>query len=169
MAPQPGDTLILLGATGGHLGQSSLLWELQARAEGDAPHVDLEAERRAGELVRRLKAEGLITAAHDLSDGGLAVAAAEMALAADCGVTLAANEALPAAAWFFGEDQGRYLVGCAEAAAGRITRLAAEAGVSAHRVGRTGGNEITLGASALPLEALRDAHSNGFARMMGEA
>ncbi|HUF87617.1 MAG TPA: phosphoribosylformylglycinamidine synthase subunit PurL, partial [Thermohalobaculum sp.] len=113
MAPGAGETLVLLGETHGHLGQSALLWELHARAEGDAPPVDLAAERRAGELVRRLRAEDLITAAHDLSDGGLAVAAAEMALAAGTGVALEADPALPAAAWFFGEDQGRYLVACA--------------------------------------------------------
>jgi phosphoribosylformylglycinamidine synthase len=131
--------------------------------------VDLEAERRAGELVRLLKAEGLITSAHDLSDCGLAVAAAEMALAAGCGVTLAANEALPAAAWFFGEDQGRYLVGCTEADAGRVAEFAQEAGVPVHIVGRIGGETVALDGSSLPFLELREAHESGFAVMMGEA
>ena len=133
MAPRPGDTLVLLGATRGHLGQSALIAELFGREEGEAPPVDLAAERAAGELVRRLKAEAAITAAHDLADGGLAVAAAEMALAADAGVRLDADPALAAAAWFFGEDQARYLVACADPAP--VLARAAEAGVPA-RAGR---------------------------------
>lgn len=168
MAPGAGEALVLLGATRGHLGQSALLWELFGRAEGDAPPVDLEGERRAGELVRRLGAAGLITAAHDLSDGGLAVAAAEMALAAGLGVTLEANAGLSPAAWFFGEDQGRYLVTCSPRDAARVAALAAEAGVAARTVGRTGGDRIALGASSLALGALRKAHQGGFARLMGE-
>ena len=100
MAPGDGETLVLIGETKGHLGQSAWLWELHGKAEGDAPPVDLDAERRAGDLIRALKAKRLITAAHDLSDGGLAVAAAEMALAAGTGVTLEAAEQLSPPAWF---------------------------------------------------------------------
>ena len=81
MAPRDGDRLLLLGETRGHLGQSALLAEVFGREEGDAPPVDLAAERAAGEFLRAANAAGLIAAAHDLSDGGLAVAAAEMALA----------------------------------------------------------------------------------------
>ena len=81
MVPRDGDVLLLLGGTRGHLGQSALLAELWGREEGDAPPVDLAAERAAGEFLRAAKAEGLVAAAHDLADGGLALAAAEMALA----------------------------------------------------------------------------------------
>jgi phosphoribosylformylglycinamidine (FGAM) synthase-like enzyme len=166
MAPEAGDTLVLIGETVGHLGQSAWLWELHGRAEGDAPPVDLEAERRAGDLVRALKARGLITAAHDLSDGGLAVAAAEMALAAGVGVTVEADGALAPSAWFFGEDQGRYLLGCKDADA--VIAAAAVAGVSAHHVGEMGGDAVRLGASGIALADLHTAHRGGFARMMGE-
>ncbi|MEM9736909.1 MAG: phosphoribosylformylglycinamidine synthase subunit PurL, partial [Pseudomonadota bacterium] len=130
MAPGAGDLLVLLGTTRGHLGQSALLWELEARAEGDAPPVDLRAEARAGELVRALKAEGLITAAHDLSDGGLAVAAAEMALAAGLGVELSAREDMAPNAWFFGEDQGRYLIAIAPDRFATVEQRASEIGVA---------------------------------------
>ena len=167
MAPHEGDTLVLLGQTKGHLGQSAWLWELHGRAEGDAPPVDLEAERRAGNLVRTLKARSLISAAHDLSDGGLAIAAAEMALAADTGVTLKANPDLTHTAWFFGEDQGRYLLGCTDP--GTVIAAAIEAGVPARQVGQTGGDTIQLGKSRIALAKVRAAHNNGFARMMGEA
>ncbi|HSF96176.1 MAG TPA: phosphoribosylformylglycinamidine synthase subunit PurL [Thermohalobaculum sp.] len=166
MAPEDGDTLVLLGETKGHLGQSAWLWELFARAEGDAPPVDLDAERKAGELVRSLKADGLITAAHDLSDGGLAIAAAEMALAAGTGVALEADPALAPAAWLFGEDQGRYLVASTDPEA--VIAAATATGVPARKVGRAGGETIRLGASDLPFAALREAHMTGFARMMRE-
>ncbi len=168
MAPGAGEVLVLLGVTRGHLGQSAYLWELRARAEGDAPPVDLDAERKAGELVRALKAQGLITAAHDLSDGGLAVAAAEMALAAGTGVTIEAHPALSPAEWFFGEDQARYLVACRPAATDAVLAAAGNAGVPARRVGATGGDTVALGASALPLVTLHEIHGTGFARMMGE-
>jgi len=166
MAPGAGETLVLIGETTGHLGQSAWLWELHGRAEGDAPHVDLDAERKAGELVRALKARGLITAAHDLADGGLAVAAAEMALAADTGVAVEADGALAPSAWFFGEDQGRYLLACTDADA--VIAAAGEAGVSARRVGKTGGEAVRLGGSEVALADLRAAYEGGFARMMGE-
>jgi phosphoribosylformylglycinamidine (FGAM) synthase-like enzyme len=166
MAPKAGDALVLIGDTKGHLGQSAWLWELHGRAEGDAPPVDLDAERKAGELVRGLKGRGLITAAHDLSDGGLAVAAVEMALAAGTGVAVEADAVLGASGWFFGEDQGRYLVGCEDADA--VIASAGEAGVSARRVGEMGGELVHLGAPAIALADLRAAHRDGFARMMGE-
>jgi phosphoribosylformylglycinamidine synthase len=170
LAPREDDLLILLGATAGHLGQSAFLWELFARAEGEAPPVDLHAERLAGELVRRLKRDGLISAAHDLSDGGLAVAAAEMALAADTGVRIEAREDLQPARWFFGEDQGRFLVAApSEEAADGIAEAARIAGVPARRVGEVAGRSVRLGEARLALDALREAHESGFARLMGEA
>ncbi len=168
MAPGAGETLVLLGETRGHLGQSAYLWELHGRAEGDAPPVDLAAERKAGELVRALRAARLITAAHDLSDGGLAIAAAEMALAAGTGITLEADPALSPAQWFFGEDQARYVVACEPAEADAVLAAAAKAGVPARKAGTTGGATVNLGASTVPLATLREAHATGFARMMGE-
>jgi len=68
-----GHFAILVGETTGHLGQSALLAEVFNREDGDAPHVDLEAERRNGEFIRDNRA--LISACTDLSDGGLALAA----------------------------------------------------------------------------------------------
>ncbi|MDT8343739.1 MAG: phosphoribosylformylglycinamidine synthase subunit PurL [Thermohalobaculum sp.] len=168
MAPGAGEALVLIGHSEGSLGQSALIWELWRRQDGDAPHVDLRAERKAGELVRALKAEGLITAAHDLSDGGLAVAAAEMALAGGTGVRVEAAEDFAPLAWFFGEDQGRYLLAAPEAAVGQILAAAIAAGVAARRVGATGGDLVRLGASEVGLARLREAHEGGFARLMGE-
>ena len=168
MAPGLGDVLILLGETRGHLGQSLYAAEVFGCEEGDAPPVDLRAERRAGELVRALWAEGLITAAHDLSDGGLAVAGAEMALAAGHGVVVKAHPKLDPAAWFFGEDQGRYLVACRPESADRVIDLAIAAPVAGRHAGLVDGTEIRLAEVSLPLAALEDAHRDGFGRLMGE-
>jgi phosphoribosylformylglycinamidine synthase subunit PurL len=167
MAPGPGETLVLLGETRGHLAQSAYAWELFGSAEGPPPPVDLAAERAAGELVRALHAEGLITAAHDLSDGGLAVAAAEMALAADTGVTLDAARDLPPGAWFFGEDQNRYLLATNDPHA--LLACARAAGVPARIVGRTGEIAVRLGASEIAVAKLRESHERCLPRLMGEA
>ncbi|MEM6488681.1 MAG: phosphoribosylformylglycinamidine synthase subunit PurL [Pseudomonadota bacterium] len=167
MAPGDGDTLVLLGQTEGLLGQSALLWELEGRAEGDPPPVDLEAERRVGELVRALKAEGMITAAHDLSDGGLALAAAEMALAAGLGVAVEAHGEMRPLEWFFGEDQGRYLVAARDEVLTALVARVLDAGVAVRRAGRVGGSAIRLGAFELPLADVAAAHADALPAVAG--
>ncbi|SFI96613.1 phosphoribosylformylglycinamidine synthase subunit PurL [Albimonas pacifica] len=168
MAGRRGDVLILLGETSGWLDRSAWLYELHGREEGPPPPVDLAAERAAGELVRALKAAGLLSAAHDLSDGGLAVAAAEMALASGCGATIAgAPKGMAPGAWFFGEDQARYLLACPAQSAMAALDAAAKAGVPARQIGTLEGDAVILGGRPAPLAALREAHSGGFARMMG--
>src|SRR5690606_6442338 len=103
-----------------------------------------------------LIADGLVTACHDVSDGGLYVAIAEMALAGDIGAALD----LPAeAGWLFGEDQGRYLLTTADADA--VLARAAAAGVPARAIGRTGSDALTLnGQSAISVARLRRAHED---------
>ena len=107
-----GEAILLAGAPpdwGTHLGQSLYLREILGREEGPPPPVDLAHEKRVGDFVRALIRDGLVTAVHDLSDGGLAVALAEMAMASGIGAIVGQPDGDPAAA-FFGEDQGRYLV-----------------------------------------------------------
>ena len=152
-AAAPGSALIMLGQTTGHLGQSALLAEL-GREEGDAPEVDLDAERQAGEALLALRDAGLVRAATDLSDGGLAMAALQIALASGCGVRLDENAELTPLAWFFGEDQGRYLLAVAasdvDAVLGRVP--------GAVQVGVLDGADIVLGnAAPQPLADLRAA------------
>ncbi|MCB1368057.1 MAG: phosphoribosylformylglycinamidine synthase subunit PurL [Rhodobacteraceae bacterium] len=160
MAPGDGDTLVLIGETRGHLGQSAYLAEVFGRTEGDAPPVDLEAERRAGEFVLAAKAAGLIRAAHDLSDGGLALAAAEMAIAGNVGMVLEAGDN----GWFFGEDQARYLLATRDPAG--LLAAADKAGVPARNIGQTGGDMVRLGEAAIPLADLRHAHQTGLSAML---
>ena len=159
---------MLLGASDGHLGRSAVLADLFGIEEGAAPIVDLEAERAAGELLRKLFAANMIRAAHDLSDGGLAMAAAEMALASGCGATLDAGEGMSDLAWFFGEDQARYLLAVPALKADAVCEAAAAAGVPAARIGALGGAVVALGEGSVSLDALRGAHQGGFAAMMGE-
>ncbi len=165
-APREGDVLVLLGETSGHLGQSAILAECFQREEGAPPPVYLAQERKAGDLVRALKAARLITAAHDLSCGGLAVAAAEMAFAAGQGVRLRAHATLDGIAWFFGEDQGRYLLGCAPGDVEALQAQAREAGVAATRVGVVGGPLVALGEATVPLDELQGLHASGLGKLL---
>jgi phosphoribosylformylglycinamidine synthase len=139
-----GDELIAIGVTRGHLGQSLYMRDLFGVETGAPPTVDLAAERRNGETVRKLIAEGLVTACHDVSDGGLLVAAAEMALAAGEGLDLKTPVKARRAAFWFGEDQSRYLVACAPGAGDTLLLKAAMAGVQASKIGRFGGAMIRL-------------------------
>ncbi len=167
IAPKAGDRMILIGETRGHMGRSVYLAELFGREEGAPPPVDLEAERRAGELVRALGAEGLLSAAHDLGDGGLGLAAAEMALAGGVGVVLASDPSMAMQEWFFGEDQARYLLAVAADDEEAVLDRAEEAGVPARTVGRAGGDRIVLGDRALPLAEARAAHEGALPALMG--
>ena len=166
MAPRPADVLLLVGETRGHLGQSALLAELYGREEGDAPPVDLVAERAAGEFVRAGKAAGLVAAAHDLGDGGLALAAAEMALAGGVGVEIFDEPGMDPAAWFFGEDQGRYLVAAAAEDTDRLLVMALEAGVPLRVIGEVGGAAVRLGDAEVALDVLGAAHEDGLPRLL---
>jgi phosphoribosylformylglycinamidine synthase len=152
-----GHLLLLVGETAGHLGQSALLFEVFNREDGDAPPVDLDAERRNGEFVRDNRA--WINACTDLSDGGLALAAFEMAVAGGVGITLDAGDT----ATLFGEDQGRYLVATSFDKAEALMVAAGQAGVTLATVGKVGGDEVRLGASAAPLEDLREIWAGAFA------
>jgi phosphoribosylformylglycinamidine synthase len=156
--PRDGLALILIGESFGWLGASLYLREVCGREDGAPPPVDLATERRNGELVRGWIAAGQIEACHDLSDGGLAVALAEMVLASGIGADLE----MPADAdpgWLFGEDQGRYLVAVAEARLDLLLADAARRGVLARRVGTTGGGALTLaGRDAICLRELARVH-----------
>ncbi len=167
----PGEDIVLIGATEGHLGASLYLREVAGRREGAPPPVDLAAERRNGDFVRGLIQGGQITACHDLSDGGLAVALAEMALAGKLGATLTPPEdpgLPPLHAWLFGEDQARYLI--AAASADLVLEAARAAGVPAAKVGTTGGDALTLpGGAPIYLNDLRSAHENWLPVYMGES
>jgi phosphoribosylformylglycinamidine synthase len=165
---RPGDELVLVGETRGEMGSGLYLRELFGREDGAPPPVDLALERRTGDFVRGLIETGVAGVVHDLSDGGLALAAAEMALASGVGVTLAASSHLHAHLWLFGEDQARYLIATPDPE-GLIARARA-AGVHASLAGRAGGEAFAGegGLYSLPLAALRRAHEDWLPGYMGE-
>ena len=152
-----GQAIVLVGGTAGWLGASLYLRELLGREDGAPPPVDLAAERRAGDLVRGLIERGAVTTCHDLSDGGLLVAVAEMAIASGIGAALdPAPAGLAPHAWAFGEDQGRYLLTVAETDLATLLDAARATGVTAARIGTTGGARLTLGGADLgAIAALR--------------
>ena len=159
--PSEGDVAVLIGETKGHLGQSALLYEAFGREDGDAPAVDLALERKNGDFLRASRK--LVKAAADLADGGLALAAFEMAEGAGTGVALDADDI----ATLFGEDQARYLVACSAGGAQNLVDAARAAGVAASPVGRFGGTDIRLGTSAAPLAALSALYRSAFEQAVG--
>ena len=160
-----GDCLLLLGVSHGELGQSLYLRECLGRSDGAPPPVDLSAERRVGDFVRGLIAGGATRTVHDLSDGGLIVAAAEMALASNVGVTLDATSRAHAHIFLFGEDQGRYLVATREPE--RIIALALAAHVNVAEVGEAGGPAFaSKELFSIPLGDLRAANEGWLPALM---
>ena len=153
-----GHVAILIGATGSHLGQSALLAEAFDRAEGDAPHVDLATERRHGEFIRAQASQ--ISACTDLGDGGLALAAFELAETAGIGVEIESEDT----ATLFGEDQARYLVACTADAAETLIAAGKEAGVPVTAVGAFGGEKVSFGNTPAPLPDLRAIYRTTFAQ-----
>ena len=140
-----GEVILLIGETQGWLGQSLYLRDVCGREEGAPPPVDLIEERENGDLVRGLIADGAVTAVHDVSDGGLLVALAEMAMASGIGATLTEGpDDTPPHAYWFGEDQARYIVTVAASSAAPVIERARDAGVLVERIGVTGGDALSL-------------------------
>jgi phosphoribosylformylglycinamidine synthase len=142
------------------------------RREGPPPAVDLAAERRAGECIRELIARGLVTAVHDCSDGGAAVAVAEMALAGGMGMTMTVVAEIPnPAAILFGEDQGRYVVATRDL--DQVRAVANAAQLFTVPIGTTGGDALIFdligrgGCQSISLADLRVAHEGFFPKLMG--
>jgi phosphoribosylformylglycinamidine synthase len=166
-----GETIVFLGKTVGHLGQSLWLREIHGCEDGPPPPVDLREERLYGELVRALIDEGLVTAVHDVADGGAAVAVAEMVLAGNMGATIGTTR--DDRSWtgvIFGEDQGRYMVTTSDPDA--VMQRVMEAGRFGLPIGRTGGRALRFAFDAAPmteisLDDLRGAHEEFFPRLMG--
>ncbi|MEQ5868613.1 phosphoribosylformylglycinamidine synthase subunit PurL [Sagittula sp. NFXS13] len=159
--PREGHVALLLGDTGTHLGQSALLAEVFNREDGDAPHVDLAVEKANGDFIRANR--DWIKSCTDLSDGGLAMAAFEMAAAGDVGVVLDSADTQE----LFGEDQGRYLIACNFDQAEALMLAAAQAGVTLTTVGKFVGTTMKMGSSEAPLSELVNVHDGAFAATFG--
>lgn len=163
------------GELGSELGQSVWLREIAGRKDGAPPPVDLTKERRNGEFVRKLVNEDRVSAVHDVSDGGVAVALAEMALAGDIGASVITMGQATCDA--FSEDQGRYILTCPWADRESWAALEAEAqkeGVTLSWIGSTGSDRISwtdgedMPVADVPLSKLRRAHNSFFEDWMGQ-
>jgi phosphoribosylformylglycinamidine synthase len=159
-----GDAIVLIGETKGHLGQTVYLREVEGKEEGAAPPVDLAAEKKNGEFVRGLIESGRVDTVHDVSDGGLLVALAEMALAGNLGAALAPGT-IP---FLFGEDQARYVLAAPDGE--RLISEAKRAGIAATLLGTIGGDRIAVeGAGEIAIDRLRKDHEGWLpAYMTGE-
>ena len=153
-----GESIVLIGETLGHLGCSQYLADVLGREDGPAPTVDLGMERKNGDFVREQILTGKVSACHDLSDGGLAVGVAEMAMKAGLGAKI--NDLsgdVPLHGWLFGEDQARYLVTTRDATA--LLAAAKAAGVEAVKLGVVQGSDLTIvGAGTISVSTLKNAH-----------
>jgi phosphoribosylformylglycinamidine synthase len=166
LALAPWLDIVLIGTTQGWLGQSLWLREIAGREDGAPPPVDLVAERLHGDFVRGQILAGAVRACHDVSDGGVLVAVAEMAMANGIGARLSAHPRdVPGHAFWFGEDQGRYVLAVPDSPA--LIRAAEAAGVPAMRIGTSGGQDLTLpDGGTISVQALRSAHERFFPTWM---
>lgn len=153
-----GDAIVLIGDTTGHLGVSQYLAEILDRKDGPAPHVDLDLERKHGDFVRGEILAGKVNACHDLSDGGLGVGLAEMAMSSGLGADVSDQSGdVPLHGWLFGEDQARYLVTTSDASA--VLATARDADVVARQIGTVQGLDLTIeGAGTISVSTLKSAH-----------
>ncbi|MEA2725813.1 MAG: phosphoribosylformylglycinamidine synthase subunit PurL [Acetobacteraceae bacterium] len=166
LALPPWLDIVLIGATTGWLGQSIWLREIAGREDGAPPPVDLAVEKANGDFVRNHILNGTIRACHDVSDGGILVALAEMAMASGIGARMSAHPRdIPGHAFWFGEDQARYIVAVPDHA--NFTRIAEAAGIPAMRLGTSGGQDLTLpDGGTISIIDLRAAHEHFFPSWM---
>lgn len=160
-----GEAIIIIGVTEGWLGSSKVL-ELTGNSDVHAPPpVDLESERRNGDFVRNLIDQGMVTAVHDCSDGGLLVAVAEMAIKGGIGADITPADGFDANAWLFGEDQGRYIVTTDNADV--VLKAAAAASVPVESLGVTGGDGLTItGIGSLKVADMLEKHEGWLPELM---
>jgi len=150
-----GDLLYLVGHTSGWLGSSLYAREIEGITGHEPPPVDLELEHNNGKFVQSAIGASLVRAVHDVSDGGLAAAVADMAMASGKGMALEGSDILPAHAWYFGEDQGRYLLMVSANNLTRLQDMARNDDISLSYVGEVIGDDIALGSSRMKLSELR--------------
>ncbi|MDQ1230694.1 phosphoribosylformylglycinamidine synthase subunit PurL [Sphingomonas sp. SORGH_AS_0879] len=169
-----GDVIVLIGTPKGEIGQSLWLREvhgIEGREAGPPPSIDLDAERRTGDLVRESITAGHLTAVHDVSDGGIAVTVAEMALAGNIGALIQFPEQGEACRQLFAEDQGLYVATVEDTALIDFLANAHQAGVEVERIGRTAGSRLIFeredGDFVASLDDLRRAHEGFFPALMG--
>ena len=166
-----GETVMLVGGPGTWLGQSIWLAEILGQEDGAPPPVDLAVEKRHGDFIRGQIRTGNLKTCHDISDGGLAVAIAEMALGRGVGADLSqAPQGHEPHAFWYGEDQARYVVALAAGKTEAFAKAAADAGVPVTTLGTTGGDALILPEGRpILVSALSERHESFLPTLMGSA
>jgi phosphoribosylformylglycinamidine synthase len=167
----PGDVIIQIGGDGSHLGQTAWLRDCLGRSEGAPPPVDLMQERRNGDFIRSAIRNGLITACHDISTGGLGLALAEMAISSGHGMEIDLSGAqAPNHALLFGEDQARYVIAVSRDLGNFMLASAEGAGVPFRKLGTVAGDSLAIqGLMSVPVSTLRKTHESWFPSFMDTA
>ncbi|MFV9876283.1 MAG: phosphoribosylformylglycinamidine synthase subunit PurL [Rickettsiales endosymbiont of Dermacentor nuttalli] len=161
-----GDYIVLLGNTEGHLGSSLFLREICGQEEGAAPSVNLLEEKKYGEFVFNLIRQKMINACHDVSDGGIYIALAEMAIKSNIGATIHLPADVDKYEWLFGEDQCRYIITCNSEILPSIESLIRQSNIQYKVLGQTGGNKMIVDNNEINLDQLKLAyHSTLLQRM----
>ncbi|MET3559902.1 phosphoribosylformylglycinamidine synthase [Bartonella japonica] len=166
---QNGDYIVLIGACGSHLGQSIYARDILHLDAGAPPHIDLQLEKKHGEFVRDVIHRGFIHAAHDLSDGGLAIALAEMIIKAGKGIKAKLSNKSPHHAELFGEDQARYILSVKPHALNNFKELAKMNAISFTKLGTVEGHSLDIdGILTLSIDQLTQAYESWLPQFMGE-
>jgi phosphoribosylformylglycinamidine synthase len=164
-----GDAIIVIGETTGHLGQSIYLREIEGREDGACPRVDLATEKKNGDFVRSLIEHGRTDTVHDVSDGGLLVALAEMALTGNVGLEVGiAGETTETIPFFFGEDQARYILAIPAEHTQDILDEARDDGIFVTALGKTHAAKTLCitNEGEIALSDLRDGYESWFPNYM---
>ncbi|MBO8171698.1 MAG: phosphoribosylformylglycinamidine synthase subunit PurL [Bacillaceae bacterium] len=139
---QEGDHILLIGETKPELGGSEYQKLVNGKIEGRPPVIDLETEQKAQKLVLEAIQNGLVHSAHDLAEGGLAVALAESCISGGIGASVSLDTDLRTDHMLFSESQSRFLLSVAEEHVAKLQKMAEEAGVPLKDIGRTGGRDV---------------------------
>lgn len=164
------EAIVLIGETQNELGASLYQREILGEDAGAPPHVDLKVERRNGDFVRALIENGQVTTCHDLSDGGLIAALADMAITGGMGANVTVDGDLPLHAALFSETQARYLIAAAADTAETIRKEAKDAGIPVAVIGATGGDRLRVndGAVDIAMDDLTNAHADWMPKFMAK-
>ena len=162
----PGEEIALLGETRAEFGGSQWAGIVHGHLGGLPPSVDLAAEARLATVLRRAAEQGWLTAAHDVSDGGLAATLTESVLCYGVGAEI--SVAGDPFVGLFSESAGRALVAGTAAGLAALEVACAEVGVPMTRLGRAGGDELAIdGVTPIPLADLRTAWTDALPRLFG--
>lgn len=162
------EDIFIVGETTGHLGSSVFLREIKGQEAGAPPTVDLTTERKHGDWIQKIIHEKRISSCSDISDGGLYVALAEMAIRKNIGATITseAKSNTPLLAYLFGEDQGRYIVSCPTDQSDALVESAKQDSIPLTKLGTTQGSQLIVDEQGIDLDVLSTAHEATIADYM---